>query len=70
MLAEVARSCSSLQRVSVSNCTAITDAGVRSLAVGKPRLLGFVADDVARLTDASLLALGEFCKRLQVGDLS
>ena len=70
LLAEVALGCSSLQRVSVSNCTAITDAGVRGLAAGAPGLLGLVADDVGRLTDAGLLALGESCKRLQVSALS
>lgn len=70
LLAEVALSCSALQRISVSNCTAITDVGVRGLAAWAPGLLGFMADDVNRLTDAGLLALGESCKRLQVRALS
>ena len=66
LLAEVALGCPRLQRVSISNCSSVTDKGVRGLAAGAPRLLAFVADDVGRLTDGSLLALGESCKCLQV----
>ncbi|CAL5228114.1 g11190 [Coccomyxa viridis] len=69
LLAEVALGCSRLQRISVSNCSSVTDKGVRGLAAGAPRLLAFVADDVGRLTDGCLLALGESCKSLQVASL-
>ena len=70
LLAEVALGCRRLQSISLSNCSAVTDAGVRGLAAGCPALLAFVADDVGRLTDGALLALGESCKRLQVRALS
>ena len=66
VLAEVALGCPQLQRISISSCSSVTDAGVRGLAAGAPRLLAFVADDVGRLTDGCLLALGESCKSLQV----
>ena len=66
LLAEVALGCRQLQSISLSNCSAVTDAGVRGLAAGCPALLAFVADDVGRLTDGALLALGDSCKRLQV----
>ena len=66
LLAEVALGCPRLQRISISNCSSVTDKGVRGLAAGAPRLLAFVADDVGRLTDGCLLALGESCKSLQV----
>ena len=68
MLAEVALGCPQLQRISISNCSSVLDAGVRALAAGAPRLLAFVADDVGPLTDGRLLALGESCKSLQVSD--
>ena len=70
LLAEVALGCRQLQSISLSNCSAVTDAGVRGLAAGCPALLAFVADDVGRLTDGALLALGDSCKRLQVRVLS
>ena len=70
LLAEVALGCRRLQSISLSNCSAVTDAGVRGLAAGCPALLAFVADDVGRLTDGALLALGDSCKRLQVRVLS
>ena len=66
MLAEIALGCVKLQSISISNCSSVTDKGVRGLAAGAPALLSLVADDVGRLTDDSMLALGESCKRLQV----
>ena len=70
LLAEIALGCPRLQRISVSNCTSLTDQGVRGLAAGAPRLLAFVADDVGRLTDSCLLALGDSCKSLQASHAS
>lgn len=69
LLAEVALGCPRLQAVTLANCSAVTDAGVRGLAAGAPGLLTLAADDVARLSDGALLALGDSCKRLQASSL-
>ncbi len=65
LLTEVALACP-LRRLGVSNCSAVTDRGVRGVAAAAPQLTALIADDVGRLTDAALVALSESCRDIQV----
>ncbi|EIE21398.1 RNI-like protein [Coccomyxa subellipsoidea C-169] len=64
LLTEVALACP-LRRLGVSNCSAVTDRGVRGVAAAAPQLTALIADDVGRLTDAALVALSESCRDIQ-----
>ena len=65
LLTEVALACP-LRRLAVSNCSTVTDRGVRGVAAGAPHLTELSADDVGRFTDAALVALSESCRDIQV----
>ncbi|KAK9811364.1 hypothetical protein WJX72_002569 [[Myrmecia] bisecta] len=55
-----------LRQLSICHCPAVTDAGLRGLAAGRPQLEGLALDDVGKVTGAGLEALAESCRSLQV----
>jgi hypothetical protein len=65
LLTEVALNCP-LRTLSVRNCSAVTDRGMRAIAAGAPQLTALIADDVRPITDDALVALSESCRDLQV----
>lgn len=64
LVTEVALACP-LRRLGIANCSAVTDRGIRGVAIGAPQLTALIADDVGRLSDAALVALSESCKDIQ-----
>ena len=56
----------SLRHISVANCIAVGDEGLRGLAVACPQLLTLKADKCTKITDDGIVAIAESCKELQV----
>lgn len=61
-----------LRQLSISLCGNVTDRGLCAVTAACPKLARLTANDVFRLTDATLVALAEHCPHLQVliGDLA
>ena len=55
-----------LRHISVANCTAVGDEGLRGLAVACPQLLTLNADKCTKITDEGVVAIAESCKEMQV----
>ena len=67
LLTDICVSLSQLARLSLRNCQALTDAGLKGVAAGcGPRLTELHLDDVSKITDEALFAISQSCPKLQV----
>ena len=59
-----------IQSLNIHYCAKITDAGVKAVASGCPRLQSLVISGCDKITDAGIIALATGCPRLQSLDIS